>query len=165
MYKIKNILTSETFALKVSSFSVESTNGVPAEIIREINTNKIVKHDFIVELFAVQIGAEHVYLTFELMDMDLQEFITQGLVNPVFTKFCMRALICGVAEMHRNGLVHRDLKPGNILVNKNQVKIGDLGFSREFLGRGRRYTSKIGGRLTRDAFLPGARKRFTVLGI
>lgn len=47
-----------------------------------------------------------------------------------------RAACRGVARLHRNGICHRDLKPGNLLVfGPNEVKVGDLGCARE-LGEG-----------------------------
>lgn len=43
----------------------------------------------------------------------------------------MYQLLCGAKTLHENGVLHRDLKPGNILVSKNcDVKITDFGLSR-----------------------------------
>lgn len=51
----------------------------------------------------------------------------------------MYQLLCGAKTLHENGVLHRDLKPGNILVSKNcDVKITDFGLSR--------YIPQAGGR-------------------
>ncbi|KAJ0809175.1 putative protein-serine/threonine kinase CMGC-RCK family [Helianthus annuus] len=40
-------------------------------------------------------------------------------------------ILQGVAHIHHQGYVHRDLKPLNLLVSKNVIKIGNFGFNRE----------------------------------
>ncbi|MFS7903676.1 putative protein-serine/threonine kinase CMGC-RCK family [Helianthus anomalus] len=40
-------------------------------------------------------------------------------------------ILQGVAHIHHQGYVHRDLKHSNLLVSKNAIKIGDFGFTRE----------------------------------
>ncbi|MFS7903685.1 putative protein-serine/threonine kinase CMGC-RCK family [Helianthus anomalus] len=43
-------------------------------------------------------------------------------------------ILQGVAHIHHQGYVHRELKPSNLLVSKNAIKIGDFGFTRECSG-------------------------------
>lgn len=38
-----------------------------------------------------------------------------------------------IQEMHRNGIIHRDMKPANILISKGVFKIADLGFSKSIV--------------------------------
>lgn len=54
----------------------------------------------------------------------------------------MYQLLCGAMTLHENGVLHRDLKPGNILVSKNcDVKITDFGLSRYIPHGGRKNSS------------------------
>lgn len=49
-------------------------------------------------------------------------------------KYIFFQIIEGVDYLHENGILHRDIKPGNILINKDslEVKIADFGLSRHF---------------------------------
>jgi|GEM_PF-962114 len=47
------------------------------------------------------------------------------------TVFLMREVLLALAELHRNGIIHRDVKPGNILLTSSgAVKLGDLSIAR-----------------------------------
>lgn len=46
-------------------------------------------------------------------------------------KLILYRILCGFKFMHSANIVHRDIKPGNILINKNgEIKICDFGMSR-----------------------------------
>ena len=46
-------------------------------------------------------------------------------------KFMMFQILLGLDFIHKSGVLHRDIKPGNIMVNANcQVKIGDFGLGK-----------------------------------
>ena len=47
----------------------------------------------------------------------------------------MYQIILGLSALSENNIVHRDMKPENIFINKNVYKIGDFGFAREVTQR------------------------------
>lgn len=49
-------------------------------------------------------------------------------------KYIFFQIVDGIDHLHANGILHRDIKPGNILINKNsfEIKIADFGMSRHF---------------------------------
>jgi cyclin-dependent kinase len=57
----------------------------------------------------------------------------------------MYQLCLGIAHMHRHGVMHRDLKPQNLLVDKanNILKIADLGLGRAFSVPVKSYTHEV----------------------
>lgn len=63
------------------------------------------------------------------------------------TQCYMRQLLCGIAFMHHNKIVHRDIKASNLLLNnQGMLKIGDFGLSRfwnEVNANAGRYTNKV----------------------
>ncbi|HYT90720.1 MAG TPA: protein kinase, partial [Gemmataceae bacterium] len=75
------------------------------------------------------------FLVMEYVDgASLQEIIKRsGPLNPVRAAHYISQAAIGLAHAHKEGLVHRDIKPGNILVDRNGVvKILDMGLARFF---------------------------------
>ena len=59
--------------------------------------------------------------------------VRPNIAEPVLAKVALQ-ILCGISFLHCHKLVHRDIKPGNILLNsKGQVKVTDFGISREFV--------------------------------
>lgn len=74
------------------------------------------------------------YLYEELMDTDLAAIIRSGqpLTDAHFQSF-MYQILCGLKYIHSANVLHRDLKPGNLLVNADcELKIADFGLARGF---------------------------------
>ncbi len=67
-----------------------------------------------------------------LVDTDLHRLIqSKTKLEEMHIAAIMYQLLCGAKALHENGVLHRDLKPGNILISKNcDVKITDFGLSR-----------------------------------
>jgi len=66
------------------------------------------------------------------MPTDLYQVLKCNQLQSIQRKFIAYQLLHGVAFLHRSGLVHRDLKPMNILVDCNnlEIKICDFGMAR-----------------------------------
>ncbi|KAK1930732.1 Mitogen-activated protein kinase MMK1 [Phytophthora citrophthora] len=78
------------------------------------------------------IDKDELYLMMDLVDTDLHRLIqSKTKLEEAHIAAIMYQLLCGAQTLHENGVLHRDLKPGNILVSKNcDVKITDFGLSR-----------------------------------
>ncbi|ETM56734.1 CMGC/MAPK protein kinase [Phytophthora nicotianae] len=78
------------------------------------------------------IEKDELYLMMDLVDTDLHRLIqSKTKLEEAHIAAIMYQLLCGAQTLHENGVLHRDLKPGNILVSKNcDVKITDFGLSR-----------------------------------
>lgn len=95
-------------------------------------------HENIVVLLHVSAFPDCMEFVFELMDMDLKAFmsLTDGLaMEEDELWYYSRQLFSGLAFMHQNGVMHRDLKPQNLLIsgigsNAPKLKIADFGLSR-----------------------------------
>lgn len=68
----------------------------------------------------VREDADELYVVMDLMDSDLHRIIqsNQPLTDAHFKHF-MFQLLRGLAFTHKHGILHRDLKPGNLLVTKD----------------------------------------------
>lgn len=113
------------FALKKIRLFEEE--GTPSTALREISILKTLHHPNIIILVEVVHTPSFLTLVFEYMDFDLNAFIT----HYGFSMDLFEQVIKGVSYIHAMKVVHRDLKPQNILVNsKKQVKIADFGLAR-----------------------------------
>lgn len=75
-----------------------------------------------------------IYLYEELMECDMHQIIRSGqpLTDSHYQSFIYQVL-CGLKYIHSAGVLHRDLKPGNLLVNADcELKICDFGLARGF---------------------------------
>jgi len=131
----KNIReTGEVVALKRIRLDSED-EGVPCTAIREISLLKELKHPNIVRLHDVIHTEKKLTLVFEYLDQDLKKFIDEcgGLIGPANIKSFLYQLLKGVAFCHERRVLHRDLKPQNLLINKKgELKLADFGLARAF---------------------------------
>ena len=75
------------------------------------------------------------YLAFEFLDYDLKKYIDaiNSPLDPRLIQSYMYQLVCGINYCHAHRVIHRDLKPGNLLIDKNgSLKIADFGLARAF---------------------------------
>ena len=99
---------------------------------------KELKHENIVSLYDVIHTENKLMLVFEYMDKDLKKFMdsrgnSNGQLQPPTIKSFMHQLLAGIAFCHENRVLHRDLKPQNLLINnKMQLKLADFGLARAF---------------------------------
>jgi len=98
-------------------------------------------------------GKPCLYLVFEYLTTDLKKYMdrngrgTNFPLDPVIVKSVMYQLLKGTAHMHKHGVMHRDLKPQNLLVDDSTqhplVKVADLGLGRHFSVPIKAYTHEI----------------------
>ena len=87
----------------------------------------------VVQMHSVKRRDEYFYIEMELMDLSLDDFIQ--LADISFSEIAVRSICAQVAiglnECHSRGVVHRDIKPGNILLSRTgDIKLCDFGLAR-----------------------------------
>ncbi|WVN85827.1 uncharacterized protein L203_100979 [Cryptococcus depauperatus CBS 7841] len=148
VYKAKDINTGLIVALKKIRLEAED-EGVPSTSIREISLLKELSNDDnIVKLLDIVHSEAKLYLVMEFLDMDLKKYMDtigekDGLGPDMVKKFSYQ-LIKGLYFCHARRILHRDLKPQNLLINKSgDLKIGDFGLARAFGIPLRTYTHEV----------------------
>ena len=134
VYKAKDRTNDEIVALKRIRLEVED-EGIPSTALREISLLRELKHDNIVELKDCVQSDGKLYLVFEFLDRDLKKYMEScsGLLSPMLVKSYLFQLCRGLAFCHARGVMHRDLKPQNLLVSRDgRLKLADFGLARAF---------------------------------
>uniref|UniRef100_A0A8C4WTZ9 cyclin-dependent kinase n=1 Tax=Eptatretus burgeri TaxID=7764 RepID=A0A8C4WTZ9_EPTBU len=146
VYKARNKLTGELVALKKIRLDTE-TEGVPSTAIREISLLRELNHPNIVRLLDVVHTEKKLYLVFEYLDEDLKRFMDGsspvGISLPLVKSY-MFQLLQGISYCHSHRILHRDLKPQNLLINaEGSIKLADFGLARAFGLPLRTYTHEV----------------------
>ncbi|KAH9846601.1 Pkinase-domain-containing protein [Lenzites betulinus] len=135
VYKGRSRTTNEIVALK--EIHLDAEEGTPSTAIREISLMKELKHVNIVRLYDVIHTETKLVLIFEFCERDLKKYMDvhgeRGALDPITVRSFMYQLLKGTAFCHENRVLHRDLKPQNLLINrKGELKLGDFGLARAF---------------------------------
>ena len=166
VYRATELSTSQCVALKRIRLETE-TEGVPSTAIRwgfvsatlvsrEIALLKELDHPAVVQLLDVLHSEQKLYLVFEHLDMDLKQLMDEhnsrlkaaggaggGLPEPLVRSY-LRQLLEGVSYCHQHRVLHRDLKPQNLLINSTGlIKLADFGLARAFGVPVRTYTHEV----------------------
>eukprot|EP00850_Spirogloea_muscicola_P006966 SM000034S12720 [mRNA] locus=s34:382349:384542:- [translate_table: standard] len=153
VYKAKCKKTGRLVALKKTRLEMED-EGVPSTALREVSLLQMLSQCiYVVRLLCVEHvdegGKPMLYLVFEYLDTDLKKYMDihgRGPSHPLPHKTSFMYQLCkGVAHCHSHGVMHRDLKPQNLLVDKEKglLKIADLGLGRAFTVPLKSYTHEI----------------------
>lgn len=135
MYKGRSRVSHEIVALK--EIHLDAEEGTPSTAIREISLMKELRHLNIVRLHDVIHTESKLMLVFEFMEQDLKKYMDihgdRGALDPATVRSFMFQLLKGTAFCHENRVLHRDLKPQNLLINKRgELKLADFGLARAF---------------------------------
>eukprot|EP00931_Biecheleriopsis_adriatica_P104790 TRINITY_DN79418_c0_g1_i1.p1 TRINITY_DN79418_c0_g1~~TRINITY_DN79418_c0_g1_i1.p1 ORF type:complete len:454 (+),score=89.92 TRINITY_DN79418_c0_g1_i1:128-1489(+) len=105
--------------------------------LREISSLRKLIHPNIVKLKEVIRENDELHLVFEFMEANLYEFMKSRVRSLPESKVrnIMFQTMQAVAHVHKHGYFHRDMKPENLLVSGETVKLADFGLAREIRAR------------------------------
>ena len=115
VFSARHSITGEQFALK-KLYCKDQEEGIPATIIREISLLKQIDHVNIVKLHDIINTNKRMFLVLEYAQTDLLKFISSfdQELSIQMVKRIIYQLLKGVQEIHKNNILHRDIKPQNI---------------------------------------------------
>ncbi|XP_066594574.1 cyclin-dependent kinase 1 [Prorops nasuta] len=147
VYKGKNKKTGDIVAMKKIRLENDD-EGVPSTAIREISLLKELKHPNIVRLIDVLMEEPRLYLIFEYLTMDLKKYMDSlgngKLMEPSTVKSYLFQITQAILFCHQRRVLHRDLKPQNLLINQQGIiKVADFGLGRAFGIPLRVYTHEV----------------------
>jgi len=144
VFRVRHRFTGEIFALKQIRDEHE-VNGISATAMREASILKQLNHSNIIQLKDVFLTDDRCYFLLEYMDEDLKRYLDRNrpLERTIVQSF-MYQLFDAICYCHQNRIIHRDIKPHNVLINGNgQVKLCDFGLARAFSVPLKIYTHEI----------------------
>jgi len=136
VFSARDVITNEQVAIKDVIFH-NPNEGVPSTSIREVSILKALQHPNIVALRDVVHeninDTESLTLILEFVQYDLLQYLEHSAYGVDVCKNCFRQFLRAVAHVHGAKIMHRDLKPQNILVHADgTLKLCDFGLAREF---------------------------------
>ncbi len=139
VYQVRDLRTQERVALKCLRPEYFDDPRIRRRFMREARAINRLSHENIVRIlsYGEDYGQRMPYIAMELLEgPSLSEFREQLLPIPILLKL-MGEILAGLAYAHARGIVHRDVKPENIIVlgdlkegRTAQIKLLDFGFAR-----------------------------------
>ena len=143
--KAEDTLTRKAVAIKKIRLG-KYKEGVNFTAIREIKLLQELRHPHVIELVDVFPHKRNLHLVFECCESDLEavvkdKFLPLGVPE---IKSYVQMTLKAVAYCHSCWVLHRDLKPNNLLIAPNgALKLADFGLARVFGSPNRRFTHQV----------------------
>jgi alpha-tubulin suppressor-like RCC1 family protein len=142
VYEAHDPVLRRKIALKVIRLDGQGTplerDWLRARLLREARTAASLSHPNIVGIYDSGVAQELAYIAMELVDgPSLGRRIVTGRLNPGEVLSILRQAAAALDYSHAAGIVHRDVKPGNIMLQGGtEVKITDFGIAKITSGKG-----------------------------
>lgn len=154
VYKAQHLETGRVVALKKTILSSDD-EGVPPTTLREVSILRSLDSPYVVKLEEVvhteaRSGSPVLFLVFEFLDHDLKQFMItkygkgRGIDPQLAKEFCFQILL-GLRYCHASSIMHRDLKPQNLLIDvkSRTIKLADFGLGRVYSLPVGKYTHEV----------------------
>jgi tRNA A-37 threonylcarbamoyl transferase component Bud32 len=159
-YEVRGVLGMGGSAVVYEAFDRELKRRVALKVLRTDRTSEASLKRFrrevaiardaagsrLVRVFDIGQAGDTVFLTMELVEGEsLRELLSRGPLPPERAVEIGAEVLRALADLHALGIVHRDVKPGNILLaTTGEVKLADFGLARHWEGTETRVTETEG---------------------
>lgn len=131
VYRARDTLLNRTVAIKI--IGDESPTTAPRNFMTEARAAAVLSHPNIVNVYDVlEMGDERYIIMEYVCGITLREYLDHhGHLSVKETVSCAHQVLRALHAAHSRGIVHRDIKPGNILLTPDgRVKVTDFGIAR-----------------------------------
>jgi serine/threonine protein kinase/Tfp pilus assembly protein PilF len=139
VYKVFDTDIKEKVALKLLKPEIASDRETIERFSNELKYARKIRHKNVCGMYDLGKAEGTNFITMEYVSgEDLRSFIRRARRLDIGTAISITRQVCdGLSEAHRLGVVHRDLKPGNIMIDQEgNAKIMDFGIARSLKGKG-----------------------------
>lgn len=129
VYRADDLKLGQSVALK---FMRRRAGGSARELVDEVRIGRQISHPNICRLYDIAEVDGQIFITMEFVDgEDLSSLLRRvGRLPPDRAAAILRDLCAGVAAVHEKGALHRDLKPGNVMIDgRGRARITDFGLA------------------------------------
>ncbi len=134
VYRGEDPLLNRTVAIKtiIMSSDVEERAEYEARFYQEARAAGGLNHPNLITIYDIGREADTAYMAMELLDgIELRELMKRGRVALPFALEIAAQVADGLAFAHEHGVVHRDVKPANVMIIRGRhAKIMDFGIAR-----------------------------------
>jgi serine/threonine protein kinase len=132
VWRAEDTRLGRTVAIKVLPPSVLADVEATARLKREARTAAQLYHPSIATIHSIEQDGDHIFIVEEFVEGEsLTRVIRRGGLSEAEICRIGRAVADALAEAHAKGIVHRDIKPDNIIVSGNRVKVLDFGIAKQ----------------------------------
>lgn len=118
------------YAIKRISSKIDG-EGIDFTYLKEIRILKEIHSENVIKICDTFYDTQNAYIVYEYMNTDLRFLIDNVKLSEPMIKLIAYQILNGLKVIHEKGILHRDMKPENILINfKGEVKLADFGMAR-----------------------------------
>jgi serine/threonine protein kinase len=122
-------------AIKILSDHIANDPEWKARFLREARTIAQLNHPNIATIYAIEQESGKFFIAMELIEGEsLTNILARGPMEPREAVRIVRQIADALEEAHGKGIVHRDIKPDNVIVAKRNAKVLDFGIAKQIGG-------------------------------
>jgi serine/threonine protein kinase len=132
VYRAKNVTLERVVALKTLAPQFSADQGFVQRFLKEARAAARLNHPNIVQIYDFGCEEGLYYLAMEYVDgQSLQTLLKRGHFSESNALLVIRHAVRALAVAHAGGIVHRDIKPDNLMLTvKGELKLVDLGIAK-----------------------------------
>lgn len=133
VYKAYDIEEDKIVAIKILKDEYLGNKEFLKSFKNESKAIAVLSHPNIVKVYDVSFGTKIQYIVMEYIDgITLKEYITkQDKIKMNEAVYFVQQILCALKHAHDKGVIHRDIKPQNIMLLKDgNIKVTDFGIAR-----------------------------------
>ena len=119
VFQVKNILSGEIFALKI----FPEQGSLAERELQAVRLYQKIEHPNLIRIHHVGKTGDKLFYTMDWCENSLAE----RKISPEELLSMAKKLTGALAALHKNGLIHRDIKPDNIFFRNGEIVLGDIG--------------------------------------
>ncbi|MDQ3749889.1 MAG: protein kinase [Acidobacteriota bacterium] len=132
VYLAEDLRLNRAVALKFISSSLPDDNWAKKQLVREAQAVAMLEHPNICAVHGIEEIGEHRFIVMQYVQGEtLSHLIRTNSIKPEQILPIARQIVEALASAHAHGILHRDIKPGNIVMTpEGQIKVLDFGLAK-----------------------------------